>query len=190
MNSSCKANSAQQQLELPCATRYWPRDRPPRRDQLLDLLDRAIDWQALEKLVRPHYNADSQPRGRRGFGLRTMLRSHLISWLWRASDRTLEGALSDSKAFARFCGPDPWAPKPPSAAAIRGFRKLLDVARPADAGWELSWLIDEAFRSGIHRAGLDFRHGTLTEPVFRRMPTAPGQGGEGSAVGTGSPEAA
>lgn len=190
MNSSCNANSAQQPLDLAGATRYWPRDRPPRRDQVLDLLDRCINWGDLEKLVRPHYSADSQPRGRRGFALRTMLRSHLVGWLWRASDRTLEGALSDSKAFARFCGLDPWVPKPPSAAAIRSFRKLLDEARPGDAGWELSWLIDEAFRSGIHRAGLDFRHGTLVEPVFRRMPAAPGQGGEGSAVGTGSGEAA
>ena len=168
MNSSCNRDLAQQQaLDLPTATRYWPRDRPPRRDQVLALLAQAVDWTAAEALIRPKYQTDRQPRGRKGYSLGMMIRCQALQWLWACSDRDLENSLLDSKAMARFCGLDAWAPRPPSASAIRAFRNLTEREISDDGVFHLQWHLFSIFRAGIRAAGLEHRHGQIVEPIFR-----------------------
>lgn len=176
MNSAGNKDLAQQQpLDLPAASRYWPRDRPPRRDQVLDLLARAVDWPACENLIRPCYSSDRQLRGRKGYSLGMMLKCTALQWLWACSDRDLENSLLDSKAMARFCGLDAWTPKPPSASALRAFRNLTEREISDDGVLNLQWRLHTLFRSGIRKAGLEHRHGTIQEPIFRRClsPIAP-----------------
>ena len=169
MISSCNGDSARQQaLDLPTATRYWPRDRPPRRDQVLALLAQAVDWTAAEALIRPKYQTDRQTRGRKGYSLGMMIRCQAVQWLWACSDRDLENSLLDSKAMARFCGLDAWAPRPPSASALRAFRNLLEREISEDGVFHLQWHLFSIFRAGIRAAGLEHRHGAVTEPIFRR----------------------
>ena len=178
MKSCCSPNSAQQPLDLVGASRYWPRDRPPRRDAILAMLDSAVDWTAIEAAVRPHYETDIRRRGRKGHSLRMMIRITALAWLWSASDRNLENALLDSKALARFAGLDAWTPRPPSASAIRAFRDLLKRTTGPDGVFDLHQHLVDAIRGGIRKAGLEFRHGVISEPLFRRsmsplLPPAP-----------------
>lgn len=169
MISSCKADLAQQQaLDLPAASRYWPRDRPPRRDQVLALLAQAVAWDDAEAMVRPFYESDIRRRGRKGHSLRLMLRILACQWLWNASDRDMENSLLDSKAMARFVGIDPWAPRPPSASAIRAFRNLTERETAPHGPLSVLWELQQLFRRGINGAGLEHRHGQIVEPVFRR----------------------
>ena len=170
MKSCCSPNSAQQQpLDLVGASRYWPRDRPPRRDAVLALIDSAIDWPAIENMVRPFYEADVRRRGRRGHSMKMMVRIMTLAWLWGgASDRALEHSLLDSKALARFAGLDAWTPRPPSASAIRAFRDLLKRTTGPDGVFDLHQHLVDAIRGGIHAAGLEYRPGIIQEPIFRR----------------------
>ncbi len=169
MKSCCNPISAQQQpLDLVSASRFWPRDRPPRRDAILAMLDSAVDWPALEAMIRPHYETDIRRRGRRGYSLRMMIRVTTLAWLWQASDRALEHALADSKSLARFIGTDPWSPRPPSATAARAFRDLLKRTIGPDCVFDLHYHLVDVIRRGILDAGLEFRHGSILEPVFRR----------------------
>ena len=169
MKSCCSPNSAQQQpLDLVGASRYWPRDRPPRRDAILALLAGAVDWSGIEAMIRPVYESDIRLRGRKGFSLGMMIRITALAWLWSASDRNLENALLDSKALARFAGLDAWTPRPPSASAIRAFRDLLKRTTGPDGVFDLHTALVDAIRGGIHAAGLEFRHGVICEPIFRR----------------------
>ena len=155
-------------MDLAGATQYWPRDRAPRRDQVLALLAQAVSWEAAEALVRPFYESDIRRRGRRGYSLRMMLRILAAQWLWNASDRDMENALIDSKSLARFTGIDPWAPRPPSASAIRAFRNLCERETAEDGALSVAWNLHQLFRSGIRTAGLEHRHGQISEPIFRR----------------------
>jgi hypothetical protein len=176
MNSSCNKDLTQQQpLDLSGASRYWPRDRPPRRDQVLDLLARAVAWDVAEAMVRPCYESDIRGRGRKGYSLGMMIKCQALQWLWACSDRDLEHALADSKGMARFAGLDPWTPKPPSASALRAFRNLCERETGADGVLSLLWDLHKVFRSGIRAAGLEHRHGQIVEPIFRRClsPIAP-----------------
>ena len=169
MNSSCNKDLAQQHpLALPAASRFWPRDRPPRRDQVLDLLARAVDWTACENLIRPFYSSDRQTRGRKGYSLRLLVRCMALQFFWQASDRDLENSLLDSKAMARFAGLDPWTPKPPSASALRAFRNLTEREISDDGALNLQWHLHVFFRSALRKANLEHRRGAIMEPVFRK----------------------
>ncbi len=127
-----------------------------------------VDWTAVESMIRADYESDRRPRGRPGYSLKMLVRIECLAWMFVASDRALESALADSKSFARFVGLDPWAPKPPSAAAIRNFRALLQRKTGPDGVLSLEWAVHMEFRTSVSRAGLEFRPGEIREPVFRR----------------------
>ena len=168
MKSIVNSDSAQATLDIPGATRYWPRNRPPRRDQVLALAKSAINWPVVENMVRPHYDADAERTGRPGFSLGMHLRILAVQLFWRTSDRNLEAALADSKSLARFIGTDPWAPSPPSAAAIRKFRTLLTNTLSDSGVFSLLHDVVALMKSDIARAGFEFRPGVIDEPIFRR----------------------
>lgn len=139
----------------------WPRAQSPKRADVLALLDGLLDWPKLEGLVRPHYKADERKRGRKGYGLRMMVRTAVVQQLWQLSDEGTQAAILDSYATAVFIGTDPWAPRPPSAAAIRNFRNLLVNTKLA-----------EPFRLAIEtrftEEGLIFQRGFIREPIVRK----------------------
>src|SRR5574338_456962 len=147
----------------------WPKARPPKRDDVLKRAEQIIPWNDLEALVRPYYLADARKTGRRGYSLKMMLHVFALQRLWIMSDRQTEAAILDSHAFARFIGTDAWAPRPPSATAIRGFRALLESVQPPPPD-DLDTLADFLVRcigSAFMGAGVAFRPGTIREPVFK-----------------------
>lgn len=96
-----------------------------------------------------------------------MLRCHVLQVLWRMSDRQAEAAILDSHAFAAFIGTDPWAPRPPSATAMRTFRALLE-SHEVDIATSAAVLIEQRLTAALRSAGFEFRPGRLEDPVFRR----------------------
>ncbi|MDD2663853.1 MAG: transposase [Dechloromonas sp.] len=140
----------------------WPKAKAPKRAEALALLDRVIPWAAIEKKLRPAYAADVRPTGRRGYSLKMMIRCWVVACVWRLSDEGLENLALDSLAIAKFIGTDPWQPRPPSASAFRNFRHLV---RNSLGDGDLMLEIDLAFIS----AGIQWRQGSIVEPVFRRI---------------------
>ncbi len=141
----------------------WPKARQPRRAEVLGVLQAVVPWAALESLVRPHYGADCQSTGRPGYSLGMMIRCRILQLFWSLSDDGAEAAILDSHSTAKFCGTDPWQPRPPSASKIRTFRRMLD-----ERGLEPEFTL--AFELAFIGAGLQFRVGEIREPVFRATP--------------------
>lgn len=165
MKPSCSPDSAHPALFT--AIR-WPKATTPKREQILSMVERSIDWTLLEEIARPFYQADARRTGRKGYSLRMMLRLFVLQRLWHMSDRQAEHAVLDSHAFAKFIGTDPWAPRPPSATAIRAFRKTLHE-NYVDTALFVADLIEERLTASLRAAGLEFRPGRIEDPVFRRV---------------------
>jgi len=165
MKPSCIKDSAHPALFT--AVR-WPKASTPKREHLLKLVTDAVDWPALEETTRPYYQADVRRTGRRGYSLSMMLRCHVLQLLWRMSARQAEHAIMDSHAFAVFVGTDAWAPRPPSATAMRTFRTLL-AGNMTSLGDTLDALVERRLRDDLAAAGLEFRPGRIEDPVFRRI---------------------
>lgn len=144
----------------------WPKAAAPKRTAILDLIEKLVPWDALEQLARPVYQSDIQKKGRKGYSLAMMLRCLVLQQFWLMSDRQTEAAILDSHAMAKFIGTDPWAPRPPSASAIRAFRDRLVAGsgQHADALAEIHLAVTLA----LIDAGFEFRQGELREPVFRQ----------------------
>lgn len=166
MNDRCKSNTAQPSLFT--AVR-WPKAAAPKRAEVLRLIEDMVRWEHIEEMVRPYYRADVQRTGRRGYSLKMMLRCFALQVFWCASDRQLESAVLDSHSLSRFIGTDPWQPRPPSASAIRGFRTLLERARPSGYLETLAELVELEMLNAVHTAGLEFRPGEIREPIFRKI---------------------
>lgn len=146
----------------------WPKATTPKREHLLSLVDSAVDWKLLEEIARPLYQADVRKTGRKGYALVLMLRCFALQRLWRMSDRQAEAAILDSHAFAAFIGTDPWAPRPPSATAMRTFRALLQ-GHEVDVITTAADLIEERITACLRAAGFEYRPGRIEDPVFKRM---------------------
>lgn len=140
----------------------WPKAKAPKRAETLAILEQVIPWGELEERIRPFYQADCRSTGRKGYSLGMMIRCWVVACAWNLSDETLESYLLDSLAVAKFIGTDPWAPRPPSASAFRNFRRLVENTV---GSIDMRHVIDLAF---IH-AGLQWRQGAMSEPVFRRI---------------------
>ncbi len=139
----------------------WPKARQPARAVALALIEKTVEWDKLEALCRPHYQADQRARGRKGYSLRMMMRCEVVREVWELSDEATENAILDSYALAVFIGTDPWQPRPPSASSLRAFRRRLDAAGVSD---RFAVIVERSFLC----KGLEFRPGIIREPIFRR----------------------
>ena len=180
MLNDCKNHSHQPAL---FTSVRWPRAKTVKRDTALGALDKMISWPDLEALVRPHYNADIQKTGRKGYSLRMLLRCLVLQYLWNLSDRQVEVEVLDSHSMARFIGTDPWAPRPPSYSKIREFRVTLmswhidPITGARTFGEPRNYLclheaVVDAFLADLRRAGMEVRQGSVTDPQFRRLTPA------------------
>lgn len=165
MKLSCNNDSAHHAL---FTSIRWPKATTPKREHLLSQVDSAVDWKLLEEIARPLYQADVRKTGRKGYALGMMLRCFALQRLWRMSDRQAEAAILDSHAFAAFIGTDPWAPRPPSATALRTFRALLE-AHEVDVITTAADLIDQRITACLRGAGFEYRPGRIEDPVFKRI---------------------
>jgi hypothetical protein len=139
----------------------WPRGKSPKRAESLATLEHILPWSDLEGIVRRVYFSDQRKTGRPGYSAAMMLRCLVLCWFWSLSDDQAESVILDSFATARFIGTDPWKPKPPSASAIREFRKRLDSGSVLKE-------VKEKIDSSISAAGVCVCYGMVKEPIFKR----------------------
>lgn len=167
MQRPCNTDSTQTAL---FTSMRWPRAKTPKRADMLAFVEAAIPWGKLEEITRPLYQSDIRKTGRKGYSLRMLLKCYVLQLLWAMSDRQTEAELLDSHAMSRFIGSDPWEPRPPSASVLRQFRILVhgtDWPRP-------SLYIRQVVADALHEAGVEFRRGEITDPVFRRITKSQG----------------
>lgn len=154
----------------------WPKAKPPKRSDVLGVVSKSVQWGELEATVRPFYQADARKTGRPGYSLSMMLRTYVLQMLWHMSDRQAEACILDSHEMCKFIGSDPWAPRPPSASAIRAFRALLE-ASTFDDGESFQFVgivVDRLVNEALRNHGLEYRPGLIRDPVFRKVPARTG----------------
>ena len=139
----------------------WPRAKMPKRAEALANLEQLLPWPDLEKIVRGVYLSDQRKTGRPGYPAKMMIRCLVLCRFWSLSDDQAEAVILDSYATALFIGTDPWKPRPPSASAIRGFRKTLEYRGVIK---KIYGRIDAA----ITATGITVRAGVVREPVFKK----------------------
>ena len=157
---ACSKRVSADQASLFTSVR-WPRAKMPKRADALANLEKLLPWSDLEGIVRGVYFSDQQKTGRPGYPAMMMVRCLVLCRFWSLSDDQAEAVILDSYATAQFVGIDPWKPRPPSASAIRGFRKTLK-----DRG--VLSKIDGRIDASIMAAGLTVRVGMIREPVFKK----------------------
>ena len=74
-----------------------------RREIFLAEMEQVVPWNALLKLIEPHYPKMGRP-GRQPYAVATMLRIHFLQQWYALSDPAMEEALYDTAVLRRFAG--------------------------------------------------------------------------------------
>ena len=103
---------------------FEPYRRPTRRDVFLATINEIVPWQALCKVIEPHY--PKAGNGRPPIGLERMLRMYFVQHWFNLADLACEEALLDSTALRRFVGIDLSRERVPDGTTLLKFRHLLE----------------------------------------------------------------
>ena len=95
-----------------------------RKQQFLEEMDKVIPWEALLRLIEPHY--PKAGNGRPPLPMEAMLRIHFMQQWFNYSDPGMEEALHDIPVLRRFAGLDATVDKIPDESSILHFRHLLE----------------------------------------------------------------
>ena len=74
-----------------------------RKEIFLAEMEQVVPWNALLKLIEPHYPKMGRP-GRQPYAVATMLRIHFLQQWYALSDPAMEEALYDTAVLRRFAG--------------------------------------------------------------------------------------
>lgn len=97
-----------------------------KREKFLAEMEAVVPWQALIKLIEPHYSKISKKGGRPPYPLATMLRIHLLQQWYSLSDPAMEEALIEVSTMRRFAGIALISDRIPDESTILIFRHLLE----------------------------------------------------------------
>jgi IS5 family transposase len=144
------------------------------RNERLDGIKAAIDWQAVDRLVSQLHAA---PEGRKAYPPLVMVKALLLQQWYGLSDPRLEEALSDTLSFRRFVGLG-LDDGTPDHSTVSRFRTALGAAGLDQA------LFDE-IAGQLDRAGLMLKRGTLMDATIvaaqaRKTSYAEGAGKKGT----------
>ena len=134
-----------------------------RRELFLTQMDRVVPWQALLKLIAPHYPTLGRPGGQ-PYALATMLRIHFLQQWYALSDPAMEEALHDTPVMRRFAqlgGLD----AVPDETTILNFRRLLETQG-------LAAKMLAKVNAHLSRAGLSLRAGTIVDATIIAAPSS------------------
>ena len=98
--------------------------RATKRDVFLGTMDEIVPWQALCKVIEPHYPKAANARP--PVGLERMLRMNFVKPWFNLADEACEEALLDSTALPRFVGIDLGRERVPDGTTLLKFRRLLE----------------------------------------------------------------
>mgnify|MGYP000960564868 CR=1 FL=1 len=141
----------------------WPGARQSRLALILQMLDRAVDWDDFERSVDEAIDHPKPGRGRRPWPLATMLRISVLSWLTGANPRQVEDLLLDSPAACAFCRLDDTGNRPPDAETFSAFhRKLVRAGlESVDGGPSI---VQEHVGRALARSAVSVTPGQILEP--------------------------
>ncbi len=142
---------------------YDSKKKVTRRDRVLSELERLVPWEALEKLIEPHYF--SGKRGRPPIGLKRMLRMYVVQNCFNLSDEGIEDAVYDSQAIRRFVGVDIGREGAPDKTTVQHFRVLLE-----EQG--LTRGIFDTINVNLSKNGLILKKGTVVDATIIAAPSS------------------
>ena len=132
------------------------------KKEFLEKMDRIIPWEALEKLVQPHYYKGE--RGNKPYPLELMLRIFILQNLYNLADMKVMNEVIDSRAFTAFCCIN--SPKEvPDGDTIGRFRNLLTEH-------DLQEKIFEEIVKLLTERGLILKKGTIVDSTFIEAPSS------------------
>ena len=134
-----------------------------RREIFLAEMEQVVPWNALLKLIGPHYPKMGRP-GRQPYPLATMLRIHFLQQWYALSDPAMEEALYDTavmRRFARLSGLD----NIPDETTILNFRRLLETH-------DLAPKILARVNAHLARKGQSLRAGTIVDATIIAAPSS------------------
>ena len=134
-----------------------------RREIFLAEMEQVVPWNALLKLIEPHYPKMGRP-GRQPYPLATMLRVHFLQQWYALSDPGIEEALYEMpvmRRFSRLGGLD----NIPDETTILNFRRLLETH-------ELAPQILERVNAHLARKGQSLKAGTIVDATIIATPSS------------------
>lgn len=134
-----------------------------RREIFLAEMEQVVPWNALLKLIAPHYPKMGRP-GRQPYPLATMLRIHFLQQWYALSDPGMEEALYEMpvmRRFSRLGGLD----NIPDETTILNFRRLLETH-------ELAPQILERVNAHLARKGQSLKAGTIVDATIIAAPSS------------------
>ena len=134
-----------------------------RKEIFLAEMEQVVPWNALLKLIEPHYPKMGQ-RGRQPYPLATMLRIHFLQQWYALSDPAMEEALYDTAVLRRFAGLS-GLDDIPDETTILNFRRLLETH-------ELAPQLLERVNAHLARKGQSLRAGTIVDATIIAAPSS------------------
>ena len=134
-----------------------------RKEIFLAEMEQVVPWNALLKLIEPHYPKMGRP-GRQPYAVATMLRIHFLQQWYALSDPAMEEALYDTAVLRRFAGLS-GLDDIPDETTILNFRRLLETH-------ELAPRILERVNAHLARKGQSLKAGTIVDATIIAAPSS------------------
>lgn len=131
--------------------------RLTQRQRYFKRLNELCPFDAIEKLIRPHYFLSGQ-RGRPPYPLETMIRIHILQISYNLSDPATEDLLSENWVAREFVGLD-WGACTPDETTILHFRHLIEKHH---LGEKIFGLINAV----LQEQGLLIKQGAVIDATF------------------------
>lgn len=105
---------------------YSGKKRKTRKEIFLERMEKLIPWEAIIKLIEPHYPKVGSKGGRPPIGIEKMLRMLLIAAWFNLSDEGTEDAVTENQTIRLFVGVNLSKENAPDATTLLQFRHLLE----------------------------------------------------------------
>ena len=141
---------------------YAGKRKKTRREVFLEEMDLVVPWKVLLKIIEPHYPVAG--RGRRPYGLESMLRVHLMQNWFALSDPAMEEALyeiASLRTFARLSLTE----SIPDETTILNFRHLLEEN-------DLAEDMLKVVNALLARKGLLLKRGSIVDATIIAAPSS------------------
>lgn len=148
----------------------WQPNRP-RKECVLDEIDKLVDWHPIEKRLEKMYSRD---RGRTAISPLGMFKLLLLEYFYDLSDVRVVEELRDRRSFERFCGIDLLAHAVDDTTLVK-FRERLREANLAERLFRI-------FDKQIEEKGFLIKKGTLVDSTIVRGQHRPGDTGKNGEV--------
>ena len=146
----------------------WERSRvrkQTRKEKFLCEMEAVLPFSTLVKVTQPFYPQVGPQGGRPPYGLKTMLRTHLMQNWWSLTNDAMEDALIDNGAIHPFAGIDLAEDNIPDATTILAFRHVVEQHHLAEG-------IFKTVEQYLREKGLLLGEGRVVDTTIIHAPTS------------------